>query len=341
MRTGLAHVTFEVEYRVAVSAAVFDSLTTLIGRTPGVEVTRARYAVVHFPADVRVRVPAEASTDEECGGTCGEINTHASRPADASPPTLPPTSPSSVVQRKVTHLRHRVGMVKDAPVNGVVSTEEPVVLEQARRYYARVAEGVVRAANVDSTRNAHEAAAHTAGTAGPAGTAGTADSTSRRDIQQKLAVIDPRLSEGWLQRAWPHLAFVAVGKGACKTFVALPGFVEGEHCAFGDVQVPATSAVAKLAVAPAPVDIRPNHTSDANTADSDTMNDVPTLIRMCRRTSFQWDAGFRVDCTTTVEKGKQGEVHSVEVECCGQNPIPFPLQMEDLLRRVVKSCADI
>lgn len=123
---------------------------------------------------------------------------------------------------------------------------------------------------------------------------------------------DPPLPTEWLRTHLPKLEWVAVGKGKSKRFLQKPTLIGGKHLAFGRIVAPALDFVL------------PEKQKKAF---------VPVHVRKCWRQTFQWDDRFKIDCTI-MHQGAERVVHHIEVECCGDEAIPFPLQLGDLLTRV-------
>lgn len=127
----------------------------------------------------------------------------------------------------------------------------------------------------------------------------------------RASLTSPHTAE-WLSGARTELRFKRARNGSAEQYLSLPGIANGEHVAFGGVRAPS----------------RAQTTSGGVQAAWCT----PTSARECTRTSFQWDRSYRVDCTTMrVNNGPQ--TYHLEVECTGSEPVAFPAQIEDLLRR--------
>jgi hypothetical protein len=132
-------------------------------------------------------------------------------------------------------------------------------------------------------------------------------------MDQTRAVCEAGLPDTWLQTAWGQLEWVGTGKGKGKQFLSCPGLVQGRHLAFADVRVPALPAPDLVGGGAA---------------------FVPIHVRQCRRTSFQWDPAFRIDCTI-MRQGTDRVLHHLEVECLAGGVVSFPTQLTDLLDRLI------
>ena len=127
----------------------------------------------------------------------------------------------------------------------------------------------------------------------------------------RASLTSPHTGE-WLSGARAELRFKRARNGSAEQYLSLAGIANGQHVAFGGVRAPSRAQTAGGGVQAAWC--------------------TPTSARECTRTSFQWDRSYRVDCTTMrVNNGPQ--TYHLEVECTGREPVAFPAQIEDLLRR--------
>jgi hypothetical protein len=133
-------------------------------------------------------------------------------------------------------------------------------------------------------------------------------------MDRASASLTPPHTACWLRGAWPALRWVTVGKGPRKLFISAPGLVAGQHVALGDVRVRA---------------LPPPEQTPGSAAF------VPAHVRKCRRQSFQWEPGTRVDCTV-MQQGADRLLHHLEVEFVDGRPRPFPPQITELLQRLCR-----
>ena len=132
------------------------------------------------------------------------------------------------------------------------------------------------------------------------------------DVDLSRATLTSPHTVKWLRGARTELRFKRARNGSAEQYLSLAGIANGEHVAFGGVRAPSRVQTAGGGVQAAWC--------------------TPTSARECTRTSFQWDRLYRVDCTTMRVNNGPPSYH-LEVECTGSEPVAFPAQIEDLLRR--------
>ena len=308
----------EVEYRVKVhDAIVWKRFVQCLRLVPDAVTHERVYSVLSFPADVRATrlkqwtgsptqdAAANVAT-EGVGGNAEAIRATSLQPETARTAATVhgPDKTDLRLEQKTTLLRMRIGTVQSCPLWGVVATERPLTNAEAAPYVHAVRELV------------------------------------EGDVDLARAVLTPPLTEEWLCKANMDLRFKRGRQGARERYLSCPGYVLGQHVAFGSVRVPSRTN-SRTNCANGDTSARDSQAQGASTAPRTSPAwCTPVSVRDCTRTSFQWDTQFRVDCTVMSLNDAEATYH-VEVECCGDQPVPFPRQVEDLLRQQVKACATV